>query len=357
MRAVLRVFLTLALAVSCSIYMVAEKQVTVTDGEQVREVKTYAATVGSALTRLGVEVGPNDRVMPGRQAQLLSDRKIEVRRAKNVVVVLNGARSKEFVTGATVSEVLHELEVKVKGARVDPSPASSVDKGEEIVVAQPAPTSVYYDGVSRQVVTNALTAGALLRELGITLGPHDRVEPSIVARPSAETPIRVVRIKETTENITSKIPYKRLTENSDELELGTRKIKIRGAEGVLTRVYKISYEDGKVRQRVFEGSKVTREPVDEVMLVGTKRPVLKESSHSQTGIASWYSQPGLMAAHRSLPFGTIVKVTNLGNGKTVTVTIRDRGPFTGGRIIDLSDVAFEQIAPLGSGVINVKIEW
>jgi rare lipoprotein A len=63
------------------------------------------------------------------------------------------------------------------------------------------------------------------------------------------------------------------------------------------------------------------------------------------------------AAHKTLPFGTVVTVTNLDNGASVTVTINDRGPFVDGRIIDLCDGAFAQIAPLGQGVANVRITW
>ena len=66
---------------------------------------------------------------------------------------------------------------------------------------------------------------------------------------------------------------------------------------------------------------------------------------------------GLTAAHRTLPFGTVVTVTNLANGATVTVVINDRGPFIDGRIIDLNKQAFEAIAALDSGVIQVRITW
>jgi rare lipoprotein A len=55
--------------------------------------------------------------------------------------------------------------------------------------------------------------------------------------------------------------------------------------------------------------------------------------------------------------GTVVRVTNLANGRTVNVVIRDRGPFIDGRIIDLSDTAFAQIGSLGSGTARVRIEW
>ena len=62
------------------------------------------------------------------------------------------------------------------------------------------------------------------------------------------------------------------------------------------------------------------------------------------------------AAHRTLKFGTMVKVTNTDNGKSVVVRINDRGPFTKSKLIDLSPAAFEELASLSKGVINVKIE-
>ncbi len=60
------------------------------------------------------------------------------------------------------------------------------------------------------------------------------------------------------------------------------------------------------------------------------------------------------AAHRTLPFGTMVEVTNLANGKIVIVKINDRGPYGAGRELDLSSSAFSSIASLGAGVINIQ---
>lgn len=64
----------------------------------------------------------------------------------------------------------------------------------------------------------------------------------------------------------------------------------------------------------------------------------------------------ISAAHKTLPFGTKLKVTNISNGKTVTVKINDRGPFVGGRIIDLSKAAAERIGMIESGVTKVELE-
>jgi len=69
-----------------------------------------------------------------------------------------------------------------------------------------------------------------------------------------------------------------------------------------------------------------------------------------------FDPEAMTAAHKELPFGTIVKVTNLENDATVTVRINDRGPFTPGLEIDLSQAAFASIANLSCGVLNVKLE-
>ncbi len=91
----------------------------------------------------------------------------------------------------------------------------------------------------------------------------------------------------------------------------------------------------------------------------------------ESGIASWYGHPyhgrqaadgeiydmeTLVAAHRTLPFDTWVRVYDLDNNKTVDVRIIDRGPFVDGRIIDLSHAAANAIEMIGPGIANVRVE-
>ena len=77
---------------------------------------------------------------------------------------------------------------------------------------------------------------------------------------------------------------------------------------------------------------------------------------AEKGKASYYGSKGMTGAHKTLPFGTKVKVTNVKNGKSVIVTINDRGPFVKGRIIDMSKSSFAKIANLSAGVVDVEIE-
>lgn len=70
-----------------------------------------------------------------------------------------------------------------------------------------------------------------------------------------------------------------------------------------------------------------------------------------------FKQNKLTAAHKTLPFGTKVKVTNLSNGQSVKVRINDRGPFIQGRIIDLSKKAAKKIDLVNAGVTKVTIRY
>lgn len=76
----------------------------------------------------------------------------------------------------------------------------------------------------------------------------------------------------------------------------------------------------------------------------------------QTASGERFDQNAQTAAHKTLRFGTWVKVTNVENGRSVNVRINDRGPFVKGRVIDLSKLAFSAIANPSAGIVNVTVE-
>lgn len=100
-------------------------------------------------------------------------------------------------------------------------------------------------------------------------------------------------------------------------------------------------------------------------------PVAKATGVTEVGIASYYADKyhgrttasgetfnthELTAAHRTLPFGTLVRVTQLESNRSVVVRINDRGPFIEGRVIDLSRAAAEQLQITRAGLAKVKVE-
>jgi rare lipoprotein A len=79
-------------------------------------------------------------------------------------------------------------------------------------------------------------------------------------------------------------------------------------------------------------------------------------SDQQTASGERFNPRALTAAHRTLPFGTKVRVTNVRSGRSVTVRINDRGPFIPGRVIDLSQAAAEELGIVGRGIAKVKLD-
>lgn len=107
------------------------------------------------------------------------------------------------------------------------------------------------------------------------------------------------------------------------------------------------------------------------LFIGVSQPVSAQTQDTQKGKASWYgsqyhgkktssgeryNKHAMTAAHKTLPFGTMVKVTNLDNDETVIVRINDRGPFVGKRIIDVSEAAARKLEIRSQGTGQVKIE-
>lgn len=76
----------------------------------------------------------------------------------------------------------------------------------------------------------------------------------------------------------------------------------------------------------------------------------------KTASGEIFDKNALTAAHREFPFGTVLRVTNLNNGRDVTVTVNDRGPFDKSRIIDLSEAAAREIGMIQDGTTKVRIE-
>lgn len=105
-----------------------------------------------------------------------------------------------------------------------------------------------------------------------------------------------------------------------------------------------------------------------VLAAGVALAACTQAANAQCGGASWYAMksrtasgermdPSAMtAAHRSLPFGTKIKVTNRRNGRAVVVRINDRGPFVGGRVLDLSKAAAKHLGFLRKGHTKVCLE-
>jgi resuscitation-promoting factor RpfB len=345
------------LGASAVAYGALEKHVTVRVEGSLIQVRTFAGSVGDVLDRAHITLAPKDLVRPEITTHLREGMLIEVRRAKPIMLLLNGQPRQVIVTGLNVQEVIDEMNLRGSLADfVGSSRSQRVTSGMVLVYRNAVGIAVAHDGETQRVITNAGSIRQVLLELGVKVGPKDIVKPALDSAPRSGAIVRVLRVGTRIETLTRKIPYKTLSRKDSNLERGEHEIRQRGHSGLAQIRFRVTYKDGRAVARVPLATRVLRPATPKILAIGTG-PRCICTRGSQSGDATWYGAEGLIAAHRTLAFGTVVRVTNLENGKTVTVTIRDRGPTGDGRIIDLSDDAFRRIAGLSDGVVPVRIRW
>lgn len=240
------------------------------------------------------------------------------------------------------------------------SPANPASPTATVVPAPVVTVTVWvvHDGHVTQVTTTAATVGQMLQGSGVHLSALDRVSPAPTAALTGGTTIRVYRVTQTVTSTVVTINYKKVTRPSTAVEMGLTATAQSGVNGTTEKDYTQTYQDGRLVSTVLSATKVITAERDAVTLIGSGQPTFVSHGGSESGAASWYSTVGLSSASPTLPFGTVVKVTDVANGRSINVVIRDRGPSAGGgRVIDLSPTAFSHLASLGSGVITVKLQW
>lgn len=328
-------------------YLALEKQVTLVVDGHPTAIRTLSTSVEDLLESSGLDLPIGGVVVPP-PATPLAD-------GMTVVVDTDGLHAAvepaPTDVGAWVMEVADGPAAKLR----IPSVESLLSVGRSVGPSRTVAVHVVVMGKDRDVVTDATTVRELLSAMGIRPDADDRVRPSpgtplthglTVRYMSVETRLREVRVP---------IPHTTQTVYSDRLEPGEARIAQVGRDGLMVETYRVRLVNGRVVRRTLLGRRVV------VPAIPTRRVLGRDTTvhGTQVGEASYYTfapGDGLTAAHPWLPFGTVVTVENLANGKTVTVVINDRGPF-GGRIIDLSVEAFRRIAPLSQGVCQVRLTW
>jgi rare lipoprotein A len=160
----------------------------------------------------------------------------------------------------------------------------------------------------------------------------------------------VTRVAEADVSVKVVLDYKTQYKDDPSMEKGQESVEQEGVTGLRVDTYTEHRENGRVTSKKLKKSEITKASVPKIIKKGTKIVELDK------GGVSWYAGVGTMtAAHKTLPKGTMVEVTNLANGKSVIVRIADRGPFVAGRVLDLSKDAFAAVANLGSGTFTGRI--
>jgi len=249
-----------------------------------------------------------------------------------------------------LKDILSDLKVEVfPEDKISTFPNPALGIGSQIIIKRAILVTVIDAGKPSQYRTFKIKIADFLAEKNIDLAGKDKITPSLDSKITRNLEIKITRVQEAeiTQNVA--IAFKTINKDDPNLDKGKTRVEQGGKRGSKQQIYKVVRENGQEVSRTLVSEKITQQPQDKIILKGTKEVVLGQ------GMATWYDWiSGLTAASNTLPYGTKVKVTCLSNAKSVVVTIIDYG-IKGGAIIDLSADAFKLLAPLGVGVIWVRL--
>lgn len=261
----------------------------------------------------------------------------------------------ENVLAKKVSDAVKFYDEKIdEQDRVFPNLENEVFSDDTIKITREKTVKIKIADDEQEVSTYGDSLENIIAEANIELDSDDLITPNkeTVVKKDLEVEIVKVEIKE--EKETKKIDFETVKKDDPETSYLKKFTKTEGEHGEKEIVYEISYHNGEEVGREKVSENIIKEPVDKVIVQGTRMKLGKANK----GLASWYAWTGTLAcASRDYPKGTYLKVSNPANGKSVVVVVNDYGPqeWTG-RIIDLDKVAFGKLASVGAGVIDVKVQ-
>jgi uncharacterized protein YabE (DUF348 family) len=253
-------------------YVAFEKTVNVSVDGSVRQIHSFAGTVGAALASADISTGSHDLVSPALGASLSDNSTVTVRYGRPVNVTVNGADSRVWVHATTVGGALQELGVRTQGARFVSVTASTPigRSGSSFSVFTMRHVTFLVDGKTDQVDTTAATVGSAMGGAGITLANQDTASVPLGSMPTDGETVSILRITGTTEVKQVSIPYSVTKESDPGSYVGATTVVTSGVNGVAQVTYALQIING-VKQSPKEVSRtVTKQPVNEVEKVGTK---------------------------------------------------------------------------------------
>ena len=355
-----------------------------------QQAKVKPGTVKQALAQRGITVGPHDDVQPSLDSEIHDGQVITVNYGRRVVVTIDGKKVVRWTTAKNVAEVLAQLNQSDPDNLVSVSRSLDISRAGLSFSMQTAKDVTVTIGGKTQKITAVGTVADALKAAKVEVDSSDVVNPGLGTPLADGMKITLTMVDQKSQKRRVAVPFSTKKVEDSSLPKGEIKVITKGVNGINEETWTVVFKDGKKVSEKKVSSKVVNAPVTQVVKVGTKTassssPSTRSSSASHRSTASQSSDPvtsgttclastygegdgtaggptasgetfdpsAFTAASKTLPLGSTIRVTNVSNGRTVTVRINDRGPYVGGRCLDLSTAAMNAIAP-GQGLVTVR---
>ncbi|MDT8718684.1 DUF348 domain-containing protein [Clostridium sp. 19966] len=241
---------------------------------------------------------------------------------KNVTLIIDGKAQNITTLKSTVKDALENANIKLGSKdRISPSLDSKLTKNETITVKKAFNVTLTVDGKTMNILTADDSIDSMLKDEGIAVSDKDKITPQLKSSLSENQQITVVRVDTKSIVSTEAVDFNVVTKQDTDLANTVKKVVQTGQKGEKTITTQVVYEDGKEVSRTVENEKVTKSPVDQIVIAGTL-PVIplsrggdslaytrvfksRSTAYSSKETGSTYTASGRKAVRNSGGYSTV----------------------------------------------------
>ena len=262
-------------------YAALNKDVTMSVDGQATTVTTTAGTVGELLQDQGITVTSRDIVAPAPSAEVSDGTRVAVQFSRPVTFTVDGEKKTVWTTATSLDQALGALGLDTTGADLSTSRSAGIGReGLAVDVATLKTVTIKVGGKKRTVKTTGTTVADALAAAKITVDGNDELDakPGDTLESGDSFTFTDVEVRKVTKR--QRVGFDTVRKTSSSLARGKTKVQQDGRTGTRTLTFRVVREDGKVTSRKQTSSKVTSQPRDRVVVVGTKAPKRTRSAGS-----------------------------------------------------------------------------
>lgn len=264
-------FIVLLFSAGFITYETTKKSVTLSLNGDERVLKTHATTVQDVLDEADISLKSKDYLFPSKDSRVTDNLKVVWKSAKQVQLSTVNEEKTIWTTAMTVKEFLKEQNITInEHDQVKPKTSTVLQKGMNVVVNKAFPLTLNDGGVVKEVWSTSTTVADFLKQQRITLAELDRIEPGLDSTVSENGVVNVIRVEKVTDVVEEPLSFAVVTQKDENLNKGSEKILTPGQEGLISREYEITKENGQEVSRTVLNETVLKDKVDQVVAVGAK---------------------------------------------------------------------------------------
>ncbi|WP_394239441.1 ubiquitin-like domain-containing protein [Niallia oryzisoli] len=277
-------FIVLLFSAGFITYETTKHSVTLSlDGKE-RVIKTHATNVQELLEEKNISLQSKDYLFPSKNSRVTDNLKVVWKSAKQVKLSTVNEDKTVWTTAVTVDEFLKEQSIEVNEFdQVKPKSSTILQKGMNVVVNKAFPLTLNDGGVVKDVWSTSTTVADFLHQQGVTLTELDRVEPGLDSAVLENGMVNVIRVEKVTDVVEEPLSFAVVTQKDENLDKGSEKILTPGQEGLVSREYEITKENGQEVSRSVLKETIIKDKVDQVVAVGSKEIVQVASRGAESG--------------------------------------------------------------------------